>query len=125
MNQTIEILTEKIKNEVMGLHNSVLEDYGYAMKYLRPPAGEYSERSLAVVNSLGYRSTFWSLAYKDWETNNQKGEQHAYNSVMDYIHNGCVILLHAVSKDNRDALARIITDAQDRGYVFKTLDEYQ
>ncbi len=35
------------------------------------------------------------------------------------------MLLHAVSKDNADALEDIIKYAQSMGYVFKTLDEYK
>ncbi|MGI6004977.1 MAG: delta-lactam-biosynthetic de-N-acetylase [Christensenellales bacterium] len=115
---------EAFQKEIMDLHDNFHDEYGVKMKYFRPPMGEYSERSLAMTRELGYTSVFWSLAYRDWETDNQKGADHAYAQVMDHLHDGCVILLHSVSKDNADALERIIKDARAKGYVFKSLDEY-
>ena len=43
---------EQIKDEVMKLHTGVYEKFGYEMKYIRPPKGEYSEQSIAYCNSL-------------------------------------------------------------------------
>jgi len=36
------------------------------MKYLRPPKGEYSDRTLAVTRELDYHNIFWSMALVDW-----------------------------------------------------------
>ncbi len=43
-------------------------------KYFRPPMGKFSEYSMKLTNDLGYKSIFWSLAYKDFDvkTNHQK-----------------------------------------------------
>lgn len=92
-------------------------------KYLRPPRGIFSERTLAVSNEIGYTNVFWSLAYKDWETDKQKGGKYAYDQIMKRIHPGAVMLLHTVSKDNAEALDKVITDLQKQGYVFRSLDE--
>ncbi|MDP4164682.1 MAG: polysaccharide deacetylase family protein, partial [Bacillota bacterium] len=93
------------------------------MKYIRPPRGVLSERTLKVAKNLGYTHVMWSLAYVDWNVNQQKGWQYAYDNVMKQIHPGAVILLHSVSKDNADALEKIIIDAKKRGYQFKSLDD--
>ncbi len=37
------------------------------MKYIRPPKGEYSERTLQICNELNYQTIMWSFAYDDWE----------------------------------------------------------
>jgi len=95
------------------------------MKYLRPPMGEYSSKTLMLTQKIGYINTFWSFAYKDWETDNQKGKEYAIEKVTNSFHNGAVILLHAVSKDNSDALEEIILKAREMGYEFKSLDEYR
>jgi peptidoglycan-N-acetylmuramic acid deacetylase len=42
---------------------------------------------------------------------------------MQNLHNGAVILLHAVSKDNADALDRIIKGAREKGYRIGRLEE--
>jgi peptidoglycan-N-acetylmuramic acid deacetylase len=93
------------------------------MRYLRTPRGIFNGQSLAVSQQLGYTNVFWSIAYRDWEPKNQKGWQYAYNNVMAQLHPGAVILLHSVSKDNTEALAKIIDDARGQGYQFKSLDE--
>jgi len=94
------------------------------MTYLRAPRGIFSERTLALSQKEGYYNVFWSLAFKDWETDKQKGWKYAYNNIMSQIHPGAILLLHTVSKDNADALAKVIDDLQKQGYCFKSLDQY-
>lgn len=115
--------SETVKSEITELNDMCESMYGYKMQYVRPPEGEFSEKSLAVTNDLGMKTIMWSFAYKDWDINAQKGADYAYESVMPYLHDGAVILLHAVSSDNASALERIITDARKAGYTFKALDE--
>ncbi|MCK9470812.1 MAG: polysaccharide deacetylase family protein [Bacilli bacterium] len=94
----------------------------HMVKYFRPPAGEFNKESLKNVQKLGYSTFFWSLAYKDWETNHQRGSDYALNQVMNNIHNGAIILMHTVSIDNLEALPRIIDGIRDAGYEIKNLD---
>ena len=91
---------EQIKEEVMNLHTAIYNQFGYEMKYIRPPKGEYSEKTVAYCNTLGYTTVMWSFAYDDWNENAQKGETYAKKKILDNIHNGAVILLHGNSKDN-------------------------
>lgn len=114
---------QKLKNEIEELSKAYKEKTGQEMKYLRPPKGEFSERTLKISSDLGYRNVFWSFAYDDWNVNNQKGTDYAYKMVMDNIHNGGVLLLHAVSQSNAGALGSIIRDLKAQGYSFGTLDE--
>lgn len=93
------------------------------MMYLRAPRGIFSERTLALSQQLGYTNVFWSLAYVDWKINQQKGWQYAYDNITSQIHPGAVILLHTVSKDNADALAKVIDELRKEGYTFKRLNE--
>ncbi len=118
-----ECNTDEIKQELDILNAKSLELYGYQMKYMRPPEGAYSERVLAVARDMGYKTIFWSHAYKDWDVNVQKGREYAINQVVPYLHDGEILLLHAVSKDNADALEEIILKAKESGFTFKSLDE--
>ncbi|MGI6778968.1 MAG: delta-lactam-biosynthetic de-N-acetylase [Acetivibrionales bacterium] len=111
-----DIDNAKIEKEILELEEKVYSQYGVQMRYMRPPNGEYSERTLEAARQLGYKTVFWSFAYKDWDVNDQKGADYAYNKVMDNLHNGAVILLHAVSKDNAEALDRIIKAIREEGY---------
>lgn len=92
------------------------------MKYMRPPEGEYSERVLCVAKNSGYKTILWSFAYKDWERGAVRGRQYAFDAVTPYLHSGSIILLHAVSRDNSEALEDIINYAKNMGYEFKSLD---
>lgn len=91
------------------------------LNILRPPAGTFSKRSLQIADELGYYTIFWSVAYKDWEIDKQRGWEYAYNEVMKQIHPGAIILLHPVSKDNVDALEKIIVDLKNQGYEFSPI----
>ena len=52
---------EQLTKEIMTLHTNIYERYNYEMRYMRPPKGEYSERSLNVVTKLGYIPVMWSF----------------------------------------------------------------
>ncbi|WP_018663842.1 delta-lactam-biosynthetic de-N-acetylase [Heyndrickxia acidiproducens] len=94
------------------------------MKYMRPPRGILSERTMQVANREGYIHVLWSLAYLDWDVNQQRGTQYAYDSIMSQIHPGAIILLHTVSKDNANVLERVIKDLKKQGYKFKSMDDF-
>jgi len=113
----------EIEEEVLGLDRAFYEKFGKHMKYLRPPKGEYSERSLAITQKLGYCNLFWSFAYDDWYRDKVRGPEYTYNLVMRNLHNGAVLLLHAVSKDNADALDMIIKGAKEQGYTIGNIDD--
>lgn len=114
-----DISIEQCEQEIMNVHNYMLDNYQYEMNLFRAPAGEFSERVLAEVQSLGYKSVFWSYAYKDWEVNNQMGADKAYAKVTGALHNGAIYLLHAVSSDNAEILGKFIDEARAQGYEFK------
>lgn len=120
-----EITDEKIKTEVMDLHTSIYKKFEYEMKYIRPPKGEFSERTIDITNSLGYKTVMWSLAYDDWDENKQGREDYAKKKILDNIHPGAIILLHGNSKDNTNVLDYCIKEIKNMGYEFKTLDEFQ
>ena len=116
---------EEIKKEVMDLHVSIFEKFGYEMKYIRPPKGEYSEKSVAYCNTLGYTTVMWSFAYDDWDESKQGREEYAKNKILSNIHNGAVILLHGNSKDNTNILDFCIKEIKKMGYEFTSLDEFE
>jgi peptidoglycan-N-acetylmuramic acid deacetylase len=118
------ISSGKIGDELVKVKDGVSQLTGRQdMQYLRPPRGIFSDRVLAVSKEQGYTSVFWSVAYKDWDTKAQRGWKYAYDSVMSQLHPGAVILLHSVSRDNAEALGKIIDDARVQGYEFKNLDQ--
>ncbi|CAM4214878.1 delta-lactam-biosynthetic de-N-acetylase [Paenibacillus phoenicis] len=114
----------QIREELEKVKQATAQVTGQAkMDFLRPPRGIFSDRTLRVTKELGYTNVFWSVAYKDWDVNDQRGADYAYQKVVSQLHPGAVILLHSVSKDNAAALGAIIDEARRQGYEFKSLYE--
>lgn len=90
---------------------------------VRPPEGVFDRDSLLNLKKLGYKTVFWSIAYCDWNENDQKSIEACRKAVIDNLHNGAIVLLHSVSKTNRDALGIIIDDIVSLGYEFRSVDE--
>lgn len=118
-----EISREEMAKEVEECDNYLREKFGYTSPYFRFPKGEYSQSALDLVNSIGFKCVFWSLAYNDWNTDQQKGGDYAFETVTSRLHPGAIILLHSVSSDNAQAMGRIIDYAREQGYEFKTLND--
>ncbi|NLP47066.1 MAG: delta-lactam-biosynthetic de-N-acetylase [Epulopiscium sp.] len=113
---------EQVIHEIKGMEEYYQEVMGQSMDpFFRPPSGNYSERTLKLTQEVGYKTIFWSMAYQDWDINNQPGKETAYKHVMDNHHSGAIILLHAVSQSNTEALDQILQDLKQEGYQFKSL----
>ena len=72
---------------------------------------------------MGYKTVFWSLAYRDWENNNQPTADYAFAKLLPRTHNGAVILLHSTSKTNAEVLDELLTRWESDGYRFETIDK--
>ena len=92
-------------------------------KYYRPPQGIYSEENLKMAQELGYKTVFWSLAYVDWNNDQQPTKEEAFQKLLPRTHNGAVILLHSTSQTNAEILDELLTKWKDMGYRFATLEE--
>ncbi|WP_026885324.1 delta-lactam-biosynthetic de-N-acetylase [Clostridium beijerinckii] len=115
---------EKFEAEFTGVENAFKELTGQDMpKFFRPPMGKYSKKSLGMTKDLGYKTIFWSFAYKDWLVNNQPSESYAVEKICKGAHPGSIMLLHAVSSTNTKVLSSVIKTLQQEGYEFKSLND--
>jgi peptidoglycan-N-acetylmuramic acid deacetylase len=112
--QSIDIQAE----ELMALHRYVKETFDYDMYLFRYPAGIHSDQSLALVQQLGYKSVFWSFAYRDWITDDQPDPAAALQQVTNRLHPGAIYLLHAVSSTNTQIMGDFIDHVRAQGYTF-------
>jgi peptidoglycan-N-acetylmuramic acid deacetylase len=106
--------------EIMTLHNLMLDTFGYEMKLFRFPQGNYTSQSLALVDNLGYKSVFWSYAYLDYDMSAQADPAVALQDALDHLHPGAIYLLHADSDTNMTILGDFIDGARARGFEFGT-----
>lgn len=119
-----QLTLQQLQQELHGCAAAFQALTGQPMpRYFRPPEGKYSAASLQNAQTLGYETIFWSFAYADWDPAHQPGRDKAYQMVADNHHNGAIMLLHAVSRSNTEALSDSIQLLKDQGYTFLTLDD--
>ena len=92
-------------------------------KYYRPPQGIYSQENLRMAKDLGYQTVFWSLAYVDWNNNDQPTPEEAFQKLLPRTHNGAVILLHSTSETNAEILDELLSKWKAEGYTFASIDQ--
>ena len=115
---------EALTREIRGIEDKYRQITGQEMeKYFRPPQGIFNEQVLKKVQSLGYRTVFWSLAYVDWNDDAQPSREETMRRLLPRTHPGAVILLHSTSKANAAFLDELLTKWKEEGYTFGTLEE--
>ena len=114
---------EELKQELTALETAWREVVGGELApYFRPPEGAWDNASLEKVYAAGYRTVFWSLAWADWDNNDQKSPAYAMEKLMGRMHNGAVILLHPTGSTNAAILGDLIDQLRAEGYRFETVD---
>ena len=112
---------QKEMDDVASLYQTVT---GKEMiKYYRPPQGKYSTKNLEMAKELGYHTFFWSLAYVDWNVDDQPTKEEAFDKLLTRIHPGAIVLLHSTSKTNEEILDELLTKWEEMGYTFAPLSE--
>ena len=80
---------ENFQKELSGVESLYKEITGTDMiKYYRPPQGIYSTENLKMAKQLGYQTFFWSLAYVDWQQDNQPTHEEAFDKLLSRVHPG-------------------------------------
>ena len=108
---------KEAEEEIMSLHNYVMNNYGYQMQYFRCPCGEYSEQALETIQKCGYKTLFWSFAYVDWKTDSQPAPAMGIKKLTESVHGGEILLLHSVSSTNAEILGEVIDNFRNQGFT--------
>ena len=112
------------QKEMDDVRTKFLEVTGQEMPmYYRPPQGKYNKENLQMAKDLGYATFFWSLAYVDWNVNNQPTHEEAFSKLTSRIHPGAIVLLHNTSKTNAEILDELLSKWEEMGYSFGNLEE--
>lgn len=115
---------EELDAEFSEVAKTMYELTGYQMDpFFRPPMGEYSERTLKATKDMGYASIFWSIAYYDYDVNNQPGKAYVVDHFDTYHHNGAIVLMHNTSQSNAEALPEVVELLKAERYRFGELTE--
>ncbi|MDZ7836210.1 MAG: LysM peptidoglycan-binding domain-containing protein [Alkalibacterium sp.] len=91
--------------------------------FFRPPYGDYDSEVLEVAGEEGYSHTImWTIDTLDWQG---ISSYEISQTVINNISPGGIVLMHTGSNapGTPDALPDIITNLDDRGYEFVTVEE--
>lgn len=121
-----ELDIEQSFEDAKWMQDYLRDNFDYEMRLFRFPEGQFSDQSLALMQQMGYKSIFWSFAYKDWDVNNQPEASAAMDKITKYLHPGEIMLLHSVSKTNAEILPQLIDTIREKGYTiapFSDIDQ--
>jgi len=115
---------ESFRKEMEAVETLFQEVTGQELdRYYRPPQGKYSINNLKMAKEMGYHTFFWSLAYVDWNVDQQPTHEEAMKKLTTRIHPGAIVLLHSTSKTNGEILDDLLTKWEEMGYRFGELAE--
>ena len=115
---------ESFQEELAGVEKLYEDLTGEPMtRFYRPPRGVYSISNLAMADNLGYATFFWSLAYVDWNQEQQPSREEAFSKLLPRVHPGAIVLLHNTSSTNAEILDELLTKWEEMGYSFAPLTQ--
>ncbi|HEX9035464.1 MAG TPA: polysaccharide deacetylase family protein [Ktedonobacterales bacterium] len=91
--------------------------------FFRPPYGAYNTQVLNDAANLGFRTVYWSIDPVDWDPNVTADQIVSRVLNSPNLKNGAIILMHAGSLHEPEALPRVIAGLQAKGYGMVTLSQ--
>lgn len=114
-----------IAEEIRTFQHKMLDQFGQAGVWFRPPGGYYNDRIVRIAQQLGYTVVLWSWHQdtKDWK---KPGVDYIVHKVLDNARNGDIILFHDHVNDSMQtvrALETILPALQERGFRMVTVSQ--
>jgi peptidoglycan/xylan/chitin deacetylase (PgdA/CDA1 family) len=75
---------------------------GAPIRYFRNPGGNFTPQTIAIAQSLGMISLYWSVDPSDWKN---PGTQAIINSVIAHTRRGSIVLSHDGGGDRSETVA--------------------
>lgn len=107
----------EMQKEIRKSCDAISKYSGKKVKVLRPPEGAANETVKANVNMP---MVLWSVDSRDWDYRNADKD---YQTVMDNVFDGSIVLMHDLYPATADAVARLIPELAKQGYKFVTFSE--
>lgn len=107
----------------------VMKELGVNIKYYRPPWGDANLYLLKRLKKEKIKLILWNVMAEDWEGNTT--EEIIANKLITRVEEGDIICLHDGRGKNEaprrtiKALEIVIPIFLEKGYTFKTIDEYE
>ena len=117
------IPASKLRSEIRRTEEVLTRITGQKPVVFRPPGGYYDDKSLAIVEEMGYRSVLWSLDTRDWS---MPRSEKIVSKVTGETEGGDILLFHDLESKKLPtpaALRKIIPALLEDGYEFVTVSQ--
>ena len=113
---------EEQRQEILSVHEKVLELTGEEMRLFRVPYDNYDDEIIRNIQACGYYPIQWSVDSLDWK---DYGVDSIIKTVTQHKHlgNGSIILCHNGAKYTAQALDTLIATLKNEGYTFVPISE--
>lgn len=120
--QMSTLSSDECLTEIQQPHDKVKSLTGTDMILFRPPYGDYNNTLIDAANTLGYHVIQWSVDSLDWK---DYGADSIVDTVLNHqaLEDGAIILMHNGAKYTKDALERVITGLQGKGFEIVPVSE--
>lgn len=114
---------ERVRQELTETDDLLASITGHHTRFFRFPAGSYDARTLAEVESLGYRVVHWGIPSGD--PSPSINAERMLRGVLGSTRPGSIHIFHINGRGwhTAEAMPRIIAELRKRGYRFVRLDE--
>ncbi len=112
-----KLSADEIQNEIDSTNRLLKQADGNDTHYLRPPYGEYNSDVASAANSP---MVYWSVDTEDWKT---LDSQAVYDSIMNNVYDGAIILCHDIYDTSCDGAIMAIDALKADGWTFVTVEE--
>ena len=109
---------DKQIEDTVNMQNYIKDTFNYDMYMYRFSSSCYSDMSLAMVNQMGYHTSFWSVESIDWLVDDQPDPNELIQEYISELHPGAIYMMHAVSNSNIEIMEQFIDEAREQGYEF-------
>jgi polysaccharide deacetylase family sporulation protein PdaB len=113
---------QTVKEEISAAHQSIKEVTGTDPSLIRTPNGAWNDMVLGEADQLGYKVIQWSVDSLDWK---KPGVDAIVKRVLDRVHPGAIILMHASDTclQTPEALPKVLEGLKAQGYELVTVSE--
>lgn len=118
--QLTKLNSEEVTNQIMATRAKIYETTGADATVLRPPYGAVNEDVKNVCAQLGVTIVNWSMDTLDWK---YKDADKIYNTIINEVKDGDIILCHDLHGTTVDAMERVIPALIEQGYQLVTVSE--
>lgn len=115
-----ELDNESITQELTRTSQIIEQIVGHNPPIMRPPFGSTCPRVREVAGDLGYAVINWTLDTSDWR---YRDPNRIYNTIMNEVEDGSVILMHDIHPTTAQAMIRVIPRLIYEGYELVTVSE--